>query len=132
MPTTTLYLVRHAEQKHAADATADDPRAGLTAAGAVPERYRAFLAAVPGNERDEGARHLSAAAAELLTVADRDRAEILVTHTFVVGWLVRQVLDAPAWRWIGLDAAHCGLTTIAVHDDRPAMLLGYNDVGHLR
>jgi serine/threonine-protein phosphatase PGAM5 len=42
------------------------------------------------------------------------------------------VLDAQAWRRLGLNQAHCALTTIAVHDDRPPMLLlGHNDVGHL-
>jgi serine/threonine-protein phosphatase PGAM5 len=192
VPTTTLYLVRHAEQEHGA-ATGDDPAAGLTAAGrrqadalgrrlagvrfdvlrhgplpraaqtaavlatylagvpvegsdllqdrtpiplgdaaaAVPARYRAFLDAVPPDERDEGGARLSAAVAELTAVGGADRAELLVTHTFVIGWFVRHVLEAPEWRWLGLNHAHCGLTTIAVADDRPPMLLGYNDVGHL-
>jgi serine/threonine-protein phosphatase PGAM5 len=101
------------------------------AAAAVPERYRAFLDAVPADERDEGALALSAAVAELTTVGSADRAELLVTHTFVIGWFVRHVMDAPDWRWLGLNHAHCGLTTIAVAGDRPPMLLGYNDVGHL-
>jgi broad specificity phosphatase PhoE len=98
---------------------------------AMPERYEAFLAAVPQQERDEDAAALRSAVGRLLVTGDRDRAELLVTHTFVIGWFVRHVLDAPAWRWLGLNHAHCGLTTIAVHDDRPPMLLGYNDVGHL-
>jgi serine/threonine-protein phosphatase PGAM5 len=195
VPTTTLYLVRHAEQEHGAPGhgAGDDPAAGLTADGrrqadalgrrlagvrldalrhgplpraaqtaavlatylpgvpversdllqdrtpipvgaaaaAVPARYRAFLDSVPADERDEGAAHLSAAVAELTAVGDADRAELLVTHTFVIGWFVRHVLEAPDWRWLGLNHAHCGLTTIAVAGDRPPMLLGYNDVGHL-
>jgi serine/threonine-protein phosphatase PGAM5 len=101
------------------------------AADAVPGRYRRFLAEVPADERDEGAARLSAAFAELTAVGGHDRTEVLVTHTFVIGWFVRQVLDAPAWRWLGLNHAPCGLTTIAVADDRPPALLGYNDVGHL-
>jgi len=101
-------------------------------AGALPPRYRAFLDTVPAEERDEGAARLSAAVAELTAVGPADRAELLVTHTFVIGWFVRHVLDAPDWRWLGLNHAHCGLTTIAVTDDgRPPLLLGYNDVGHL-
>ena len=195
MPTTTLYLVRHAEQAHGApsDGAGDDPAARLTptgvgqadalgrrlagvrfdvlrhgplpraaqtaavlatylagvpvegsdllqdrtpiplgdAAAAVPARYRAFLDAVPPDERDEGGARLSAAVAELTAVGGADRAELLVTHTFVIGWFVRHVLEAPEWRWLGLNHAHCGLTTIAVAHDRPPMLLGYNDVGHL-
>jgi probable phosphoglycerate mutase len=193
VPTTTLYLTRHAEQRHDPGAAGDDPAATLTPHGvrqahrlgarlagvrfdvlrhgplprtaqtarlladhlpgvrveetdllqdrtpipaaadraAMPARYAAFLDAVPPEERDEDAAQLTAAAAELLVTGAADRAELLVTHTFVIGWFVRHVLDAPAWRWLGLNHAHCGLTTIAVHDDRPPMLLGYNDVGHL-
>ena len=29
-----------------------------------------------------------------------------VTHNFLIGWLIRDALDAPKWRWIGLNHAN--------------------------
>lgn len=59
------------------------------------------------------------------------RDELLVTHAFVVGWFVRHVLDAPEWRWMGLNAANGGVTVVQWHSDRPPTLVSYNDTGHL-
>ena len=100
-------------------------------AAAVPMLYRPFLERVPAAERDVDAVRLGAAFTELATAGDRDRHELLVTHAFVLGWFVRQVLDAPAWRWMGLNPSCCGLTIIRVGADLPPMLVRYDDVGHL-
>ncbi|MFD9903684.1 histidine phosphatase family protein [Streptomyces sp. NPDC059063] len=59
------------------------------------------------------------------------RHELVVTHAFLIGWFVRAALDAPPWRWLGLNHAHAGLTVIRYAPDRPASLLLYNDTGHL-
>jgi serine/threonine-protein phosphatase PGAM5 len=98
---------------------------------AVPPRYRPFLARVPPGEGDPAARHLNAAIAELTAVGADDRCELLVTHNFVIGWLVRYALDAPWWRWIGLNQFNCGLTILDIHAGAPPMLVSFNDVGHL-
>ena len=57
--------------------------------------------------------------------------ELLVTHNFLIGWLVRAALDAPQWRWMGLHHANAALTVIRYAPGRPASLLFYNDMGHL-
>ena len=62
---------------------------------------------------------------------DRPLHVVLVTHAFVVGWFVRDALDAPDWRWMGLNASHASLTTILMRDGRPATLLGFDDLSHL-
>jgi probable phosphoglycerate mutase len=62
---------------------------------------------------------------------DEDRHELVVTHSFLVGWLVRAALDAPNWRWLGLNPAHAALTVIRYAPGRPTSLLVYNDVSHL-
>jgi probable phosphoglycerate mutase len=49
----------------------------------------------------------------------------------VIGWFVRHVLDAPTWRWIGLNQENCGLTIVQWDTDRPPTLVCFNDVGHL-
>lgn len=59
------------------------------------------------------------------------RYEVVVTHNFLVGWLVRASQDAPPWRWLALNHANAALTVIRYSPGRPAELLTYNDVGHL-
>ena len=97
----------------------------------VPPRYRPFLAKVPPGEGDPGARHLNAAIEQLTAVGADDRCELLVTHDFVIGWLVRYALDAPWWRWIGLNSFSCSLTILEIHAGAPPMLVSFNDIGHL-
>jgi serine/threonine-protein phosphatase PGAM5 len=97
----------------------------------VPDQYRWFLDTVPKEERDPGGARLDAAVARLAVAGDTDRCELLVTHNFVIGWFVRHALDAPWWRWIGLNQFNCGLTIIKVAATAPPALVTFNDVGHL-
>jgi probable phosphoglycerate mutase len=60
-----------------------------------------------------------------------DQARLVVTHNFVVGWFVRHALDAPWWRWIGLNQANGGLSVICWQDSDPPRLLAFNDTAHL-
>ncbi|MEB3964395.1 histidine phosphatase family protein [Streptomyces kunmingensis] len=62
---------------------------------------------------------------------DRPRHELVVTHNFLIAWLVRDALDAPSRRWIGLSHGNAALTVIRYAPGRPASLLVYNDTGHL-
>jgi probable phosphoglycerate mutase len=95
-----------------------------------PERYRAFLDGVPHDERDVDATRLRAAVDHFGVTGTDDRRELLITHNFVIGWFVRHALDAPTWRWIGLNQANCGLTIIEWRAGEPR-LTSFNDVGHL-
>ncbi|GAA3599638.1 histidine phosphatase family protein [Kineosporia mesophila] len=195
MPTTTLYLVRHGEQKIENDHESDSglsPHgrlqagqlgrrlAGLQASGTsfdavhhsslvravqttqivaahlpgvavhacdlvrdrtpvpdtYPARYRDFFAQVPDDERDPGAHVLRTAVERLGAVGERDRTDLVITHNFVIGWFVRHVLDAPDWRWLGLNQANGALTVVRWTRDeaqpgRPPALLSFNDTGHL-
>lgn len=47
------------------------------------------------------------------------------------GWLVRAALDAPPWRWLGLNHDNAALTVIRYRPGFPASLLFYNDTSHL-
>lgn len=60
-----------------------------------------------------------------------DRHELVVTHNFLVGWLVRDAMHAPRWRWLGLDHGNAALTVIRYAPDRPASVLLRNDMRHL-
>ncbi|WP_412748598.1 histidine phosphatase family protein [Krasilnikovia sp. M28-CT-15] len=96
-----------------------------------PERFLAWLDRVPAQERDENAVGLQAAVEHFSATDADDRHELVITHNFVIGWFVRHVLDAPTWRWIGLDQANCGLTIVQFDTDRPPTLVSFNDIGHL-
>ena len=40
-------------------------------------------------------------------------------------------MDAPAWRWIGLNQFNCALTIIQIQSGPPPVLISFNDMGHL-
>jgi probable phosphoglycerate mutase len=97
------------------------------------EVFLRFLAPVTAEEAAEG-RKLVEQAREQFTgpvAGDADRHELVITHNFLVAWLVRQALDAPAWRWLGLNFGHAALTVIRYAPGRPPALLAYNDMSHL-
>lgn len=63
--------------------------------------------------------------------SDEVRHELVVTHNFLIAWLVREAMDAPAWRWLGLNHANTGLTAIRYAPGRPPSVMFCNDLGHL-
>ena len=60
-----------------------------------------------------------------------DEHELLVTHNFLIGWFVRDVLGAPDWRWLGLNQQNCALTVVLFRAELPPSLLSFNDASHL-
>ncbi|MFE9563753.1 histidine phosphatase family protein [Streptomyces sp. NPDC006487] len=92
-----------------------------------------FLADVTEEERAQGPV-LARRALELFTGpvdGEEDRHELVVTHNFLVAWLVRDAMDAPPWRWLGLSHANAALTVIRYAPGRPASVLVSNDLRHL-
>ncbi|MEU7654765.1 histidine phosphatase family protein [Micromonospora taraxaci] len=103
----------------------------------LPPAYATFLAQFTAAQRADGPRVTAAAvrrfagpAAEV-TVGDEPVRELVVTHTFLIGWLVRHALDAPERRWLGLNSHNAGLTVIRYSPSGPPNLLAVNDVAHL-
>ena len=84
------------------------------------------------DERAEGAE-LAAAAIERYArpSSGRDGSELLVTHNFLIGWFVRHALDAPDWRWLGLNQCHGAITVILYRAGQPPSLVAFNDTGFL-
>ncbi|MFD8802492.1 histidine phosphatase family protein [Streptomyces atroolivaceus] len=97
------------------------------------DRLLAFVEQFPADERSRGPELADAAQARFTGPVDGDgpRHELVVTHAFLAAWLVRDALDAPAWRWMGLNHANAALTVIRYAPGRPASLLMVNDMGHL-
>lgn len=102
----------------------------------APEYAEAVLSFLGDVDPESAARgaDLAAEAIELLTgpvAGDAERHELVVTHAFTIGWLVRHALGAPPWRWVGVNHCHTGLTMIRYVPGRPPALVVLNDVTHL-
>lgn len=99
----------------------------------LPPRFASLVSSYTAAERAEGARLASAAIGEFARpgVEGADACELVVTHNFLIGWLVSQALTAPTWRWLGLNQMNGGLTVIAYQPDLPPRLISFNEAGHL-
>ncbi|QGN46551.1 histidine phosphatase family protein [Micromonospora sp. WMMD558] len=98
----------------------------------LPPSYARFLDGFPPAERADGPRVTAAAVRRFARPpVEGDVRELVVTHAFLIAWLVREALDAPAPRWLGLNPQHCGLTAIRYVDGLPPRLVAFNDVAHL-
>lgn len=97
----------------------------------MPHAFASFFGGVTEAQIDAGEAQMQDAIAEFLAPARGDRHDLLITHNFVIGNFVREVLDAPKWRWLGVNQAHCGLTIIRVRSAKPPVLVVHNDLGHL-
>ena len=58
--------------------------------------------------------------------------ELLVTHDYPIAWLIRDALDAPSVRWLGLSSANAALTVIEYRPRAHPSISMFNDMGHLR
>ncbi len=97
----------------------------------MPHSFEPFFRAVTPAEIDAGQAQMADAVAEFLVPGRGDHHDLLITHNFVIAWFVREVFGAPAWRWLGLNQANCGLTIIRVRSAKPPVLVTHNDLGHL-
>lgn len=97
----------------------------------MPHGMRSFFGAVSQEDIEAGEAQMADAGAEWLAPARDDRHSLLITHNFVIGWFVREVFEAPAWRWLGINQANCGLTIIRVRSVKAPELITHNDLGHL-
>ena len=147
-----IYLVRHGEHQDAEHGLVDGPLSprGRRQAALLADRLsgvpfdalwhsplervsqtaRAVAERMPSLTPEPRAQ-MSDAVSEFLARKRGEVHELLITHNFVIAWFVREVLQAPDWRWMTLNQAHCGLTVIAQKQGRPWTLLSHNDLAHL-
>jgi serine/threonine-protein phosphatase PGAM5 len=97
----------------------------------TPKVYDPFFGSVTEAEIEAGSAQMADAAAEFLRSHREDRHDLLITHNFVIAWLVREALGSPEWRWLSINQANCGLTVLTQKSGRPWSLLTHNDVAHL-
>ncbi|MFI6832814.1 histidine phosphatase family protein [Kribbella sp. NPDC050241] len=92
-----------------------------------------FLQQFTAEELESGAE-LARVALERFTGpvdGNDEQHQLLITHNFLVGWLVRHTLDAPKWRWLALNHCNAALTVLRFAPGRPSSVLIYNDMRHL-
>lgn len=82
-----------------------------------------------GEPVDEGLAE--AALARFARPGGDDVHELVITHSFLVAWFLRDALGAPPERWVGLNAANAALTVIRYSPGRPPGVLLVNDMSHL-
>jgi probable phosphoglycerate mutase len=97
----------------------------------MPHTFEPFFNSVTEDEVEAGRAQMSDAVAEFLTPSRATTHDLLITHNFVIAWFVREAVDSPEWRWVGLNQAHCGLTIIRYKAGRLPELVAHNDLGHL-
>jgi serine/threonine-protein phosphatase PGAM5 len=102
---------------------------GMTAD--TPNTFEPFFGAVTDAEVEAGRAQMADATSEFLGRKSGEVHELLITHNFVISWFVREVLQAPEWRWLTLNQAHCGLTVLSQRKGRPWTLVTHNDLAHL-
>jgi probable phosphoglycerate mutase len=97
----------------------------------TPSSYDPFFGSVTEAEIEAGRAQMEDATAEFLQSSSTERHDLLITHNFVIGGVVREVLGAPDWRWVSINQANCGLTVLQQKPGRPWTLVTHNDLGHL-
>lgn len=97
----------------------------------TPAVFEPFFGSITEAEVEAGRAQMDDAVSAFLVRRTEDVHELLITHNFVIAWFVREVLQAPEWRWMTLNQAHCGLTVLAQKQGRPWTVLSHNDTAHL-
>jgi len=98
----------------------------------TPAIFDPFFGSVSEADIEAGSAQMADAINEFLAPGRQGQTDLLVTHNAVIGWFVREVLDAPAWRWVTLNQSNCGITVLQQQrPGRPWTLISHNDVGHL-
>jgi len=97
----------------------------------TPAAFEPFYGGITEEQIAAGEAQMTDAIAEWFAPSRDDRTELLITHNFVIAWFVREVFGGPAWRWMGVNQANCGLTIIRIRTAKPPVLVTHNDCGHL-
>ncbi|GAA1696587.1 histidine phosphatase family protein [Microbacterium sediminicola] len=97
----------------------------------APAVFEPYFGSVTEEEVEAGRAQMADAVNAFLVRKTGDIHELLITHNFVISWFVREVLQAPEWKWMTLNQANCAITVLSQRPGRPWSLYSYNDVAHL-
>ncbi|MGW5682892.1 histidine phosphatase family protein [Nonomuraea sp. NPDC003754] len=97
----------------------------------TPPSWTGFFDGYDATEAAHGHRLADALVARFTQLPDTDTHEVLITHAYPIAWLVRHALEAPPYRWLGLNSANTALTIIEYRPGLPPTLVMFNDLSHL-
>ncbi|HJM74690.1 MAG TPA: histidine phosphatase family protein [Dehalococcoidia bacterium] len=100
---------QHSEFKDRYDFWPDEERAGACA-GWLDRAHRRYFKLTRGPAREK----------------------VVVAHGNAIRYLVACALGADPRGWLAMDTHNCGLTRIRIERDRGAVLISFNETGHLR
>jgi serine/threonine-protein phosphatase PGAM5 len=60
-----------------------------------------------------------------------ERHELIVCHGNIIRYFVCRALQAPAEHWVYARTHHCGISQIEIEANGLAIVVSYNDTGHL-
>lgn len=100
----------------------------------TPPPWVPFFDGYDANEAAAGNKVAQSLTARFATAPqqDDDLHEVLITHAYPIAWLIRDALDAPPLRWLGLSSANCALTVIEYRPGLPPSITMFNEMSHLR
>lgn len=102
----------------------------------TPASWIPFFDGYDTDEAESGHRTAQSLITRFATTPDPaehegDIHELLITHAYPIAWLVRDALDAPATRWLGLNSANTALTVIEYRPGLRPSIVMFNDMSHL-
>lgn len=97
----------------------------------IPPGWEGFFDGYDAAEAAAGARCATALTERFARPATVETHEAVITHAYPVAWLLRDALDAPPSRWLGLNCGNGALTVIEYRDAGAPTVVTYNDMGHL-
>ncbi|MEV0675388.1 histidine phosphatase family protein [Actinosynnema sp. NPDC050436] len=100
----------------------------------IPQPWKPFFDGYDPEEAAAGNKIAQALTARFATApeGDMDVHEVLITHAYPIAWLIRDALQSPPIRWLGLDSANAALTVIEHRPGTPPTIVMVNDLSHLR
>lgn len=97
----------------------------------APEAYASFYSGVDDSVVEAGQAQMQDAVGAFMTHTREDQHTLLVTHNFVIGYLVAHALELPEWRWLTLGTGNTALTVLRLRSTRPNELTLFGDCSHL-
>ncbi|GAA3961146.1 histidine phosphatase family protein [Actinoplanes auranticolor] len=97
----------------------------------VPAAFSALTEGWGADELRDGPELAQQALARFAVPAEQETYELVITHSFLIAWFVRDALGAPPERWMGINTGNAALTVIRYSEQRPPALMLYNDMAHL-
>lgn len=103
----------------------------VPSAAETPPSWTGFFDGYDEAEAASGHKLAEALVARFTREPETTTHEVLVTHAYPIAWLVRHALDAPPYRWLGLNSANTALTVIEYRTALPPTIVMFNDMSHL-